>query len=226
LIPSNGVYYQWSTLPATSFTCDGCNSINVISSVDITYIVNDTASCVIGDTIAINIFPNPTVNAGLDVEILSGTSTILNASGAIDYIWTPDLGLTNVNTATPQASPLLATNYVVEGTDINGCKDVDTVLVTVKSALCPIAIPTGFTPNNDGVNDIFRVISRCTIQNFNLLIINRWGELVFESKDQSTGWDGVYKDREQQINTYVYYITGIFSNGEKVNLTGTITLLR
>jgi gliding motility-associated-like protein len=226
LIPSNGVYYQWSTLPATSFTCDGCNSINVISSVDITYVVNDTASCVIGDTIAINVFPNPTVNAGLDVEILSGTSTILNASGAIDYIWTPDLGLTNVNTATPQASPLLATNYVVEGTDINGCKDVDTVLVTVKSALCPIAIPTGFTPNNDGVNDIFRVISRCTIQNFNLLIINRWGELVFESKDQSTGWDGVYKDREQQINTYVYYITGIFSNGEKVNLTGTITLLR
>ena len=226
LTPVNGNYYQWSTLPATSFTCDGCNSINVISSTNITYIVNDTASCVIGDTIAINIFPNPIVNAGLDVEILSGTSTFLNASGAIDYTWTPDLGLTDIHIATPQASPILTTNYVVEGIDINGCKDVDTVLVTVKSALCPIAIPTGFSPNNDGVNDAFRVLSRCSIQNFDLLIINRWGELVFESNDQSIGWDGIYKDREQPINTYVYYITGIFSNGEKVNLTGTITLLR
>ena len=222
----NGVYSQWATLPASSFTCDGCSSINVIGLNNTTYLVTDTTPCIIGDTVVVGVFPNPIVNAGVDVEILSGTSTILNALGALNYTWSPALGLSNINAPSPQASPLLTTSYIVEGIDINGCINVDTVIITVKSSLCPIAIPTGFTPNNDGVNDVFRVISQCSIQNFSLLVINRWGEIVFESREQSQGWNGNFKDREQPINTYVYYVTGISTNGDPVNLTGTTTLLR
>jgi gliding motility-associated-like protein len=188
--------------------------------------VDDTSKCVVGDTVTISVLPNPIVNAGVDAEIISGGSTILLGTGATTYIWSPNTAISDIHVASPEVNPTATTTYIVEGIDANGCINFDSVLVVVKPSTCAVAIPSGFSPNNDGKNDVFKVLSGCSISNFNMLIVNRWGEIVFESADQSVGWDGMYKEREQPINTYVFYVTGLFDNAEKLNLTGTITLIR
>jgi gliding motility-associated-like protein len=226
LSATNGLHYSWSTIPASVFSCYGCGSIQPVITANITFVVDDTSKCVVGDTVTISVLPNPIVNAGVDAEIISGGSTILLGTGATTYIWSPNTAISDIHVASPEVNPTATTTYIVEGIDANGCINFDSVLVVVKPSTCAVAIPSGFSPNNDGKNDVFKVLSGCSISNFNMLIVNRWGEIVFESADQSVGWDGMYKEREQPINTYVFYVTGLFDNAEKLNLTGTITLIR
>ncbi len=226
LVASNGLHYSWSTMPTSGFGCYGCGSIQPVITANITFVVDDTSKCVIGDTVIISVLPNPIVNAGADAEIISGGSTILLGTGATTYLWSPNTSISDIHVASPEVNPTATTTYILEGIDANGCANFDSVLVVVKPSVCAVAIPSGFSPNDDGKNDVFKVLSGCSISNFNLLIVNRWGEIVFESTDQSVGWDGMYKEREQPINTYVFYVTGLFDNAEKLNLTGTITLIR
>ena len=82
-----------------------------------------------------------------------------------------------------------------------------------------------FSPNGDGINDVV-FVEGAGIVTLDFKIYNRWGELVFESHDQSVGWDGYYKGVLQEVNAYAYVVYATFINGTNKSLKGNITLLR
>jgi gliding motility-associated-like protein len=86
-----------------------------------------------------------------------------------------------------------------------------------------VFIPTAFTPNSDGMNDMFRVKGE-NLQNFRLMVYDRWGEKIFESSNPNDGWDGTFKGNPVQNDTYVYQVTAANLKGSK--LTGAVTLVR
>jgi gliding motility-associated-like protein len=99
------------------------------------------------------------------------------------------------------------------------CKDIFIDFIRL------IGVPNAFSPNNDGINDrIF--VEGDGIVALNFKIYNRWGEVVFETNDQSIGWDGTYKGVPQEMEVYTYIVDALFLDGENIKLTGNITLLR
>ncbi len=86
-------------------------------------------------------------------------------------------------------------------------------------------VATAFSPNGDGTNDIIRV-KGYGIAKMQWRIYNRWGNVVFESSDQSKGWDGKFGGKQQDTGVFVYTLEVEFSNGDKFTKSGTITLLR
>lgn len=92
---------------------------------------------------------------------------------------------------------------------------------------CRLHIPTAFSPNDDGANDVFRVHCKCPVQRFLIKIYNRWGEQVFTSNNINDGWDGTYKGRSAEMSVYVYYLEYFnHCEGEMEHQSGNITLIR
>lgn len=89
-----------------------------------------------------------------------------------------------------------------------------------------ILLPTGFSPDGDGVNEIFKVVGE-QMAEFHMLIYNRWGQKVFESNNQGYGWNGKdLHDKKCDLGVYAYILNGKRLNGEEVKKKGTVTLLR
>ena len=88
-----------------------------------------------------------------------------------------------------------------------------------------IGIPTAFSPNNDGVNDIL-FVKGFGITSMNLVIYNRYGEVVFESNDQSIGWDGTFKERDENPGVFTWVLQYNLSSGKKGKQKGNTTLIR
>jgi gliding motility-associated-like protein len=88
-----------------------------------------------------------------------------------------------------------------------------------------VGVPNAFSPNGDGINDEVRVEGRGIVA-LTFRIFNRWGEKVFESHDQSIGWNGIYKGELQEMEVYTYAVEATLINGQVVPLKGNITLLR
>jgi gliding motility-associated-like protein len=107
-------------------------------------------------------------------------------------------------------------------TDINGCSDT---ICKTEIISMPPDVPSGFSPNGDGVNDIFYVYGG-PFKKLRFRIYNNWGELIFESNDQKTGWDGKRDGIEQPIGVYVYTVEGTTEDDEFHKLSGDVTLLR
>jgi gliding motility-associated-like protein len=107
-----------------------------------------------------------------------------------------------------------------------GCSDSVTKLITVLD-FCTTDVPTGFTPNNDGLNDNFGPHNALKADNYQFRIYNRWGQLLFESNDWKKRWDGKFKGSLQGTGTYVWMLT--YTNrdtGQKVLKKGTVTMIR
>jgi gliding motility-associated-like protein len=88
-----------------------------------------------------------------------------------------------------------------------------------------VFIPNTFTPNNDGKNDKFKLYSNVT-KSVRWMVFNQWGEKVFESNDIQGEWDGTYKGKPQPVGVYVYVVSGMLTDGTKVNQKGTFNLVR
>jgi gliding motility-associated-like protein len=108
-------------------------------------------------------------------------------------------------------------------TDSNGCKVSDTV--TIVDALNIFAIPNAFTPNGDGLNDIF-IPNQQNLAVMEMKVFNRWGQLVFSSSDVNKGWDGKYNGVKEEMGTYVYQIRATFFDGTSAEKKGNVVLLR
>ena len=208
-------------------------SVGSLNQGTYTVIVTDANGCIQSATAVVGGTPSATVNAGVDVLILTGDTTNLSAvagTGAVTYSWTPSVGLSCSNCANPTASPLQTTQYCVTVTDTNGCTASDCVTITVETP-CPenaaIDLPTAFTPNGDGHNDRFFIagLNSCVTQ-YNLVIFNRWGEKVFESSDLTVSWDGTFHGRSLDPGVFVYYFSAVFTNKQSVTKKGNISLIR
>ena len=165
-----------------------------------------------------NLTPNTVIPYGKTVQ--------LNADGADYYTWVPNDGtLTNANINNPVAKPLDSTTYTVYGMSIYGCKDSANITITIDNGMTAF-IPTGFTPNNDGLNDKFRVTNLRYQKLVDFKVFNRWGQELFHTVNPENGWDGTWNGVPQDIGAYNYVIILSHPNeGDKV-YTGTVTLVR
>jgi gliding motility-associated-like protein len=107
-------------------------------------------------------------------------------------------------------------------TDALGCKD--TLKKDLMVTLLPL-VPSAFTPNNDGANDLLFVKGGPFVH-MSFRIYNNWGELIFVTEDQDTGWDGKYKGEPVPLGVYVFILDAELYNGKTVRKTGDITVLK
>ena len=144
------------------------------------------------------------------------------------YLWTPSENMSTPNLPNTTVSPNVTTTYTVNVTDTFGCTLTDTVMLKVDPVSCDmpyVFIPNSFTPNGDGMNDILYVRSDILEEMF-FVIYNRWGERIFETHDQTIGWDGKFKKKDCQTGVYDYYFKGKCKDGDELELKGNVTLIR
>lgn len=216
---------EWFALPGM-ISVGTTNSISTLPTVVgnncYVYQVNGTnAGCLDRDTVCINAQPLPIANAGIDVTIIEGNSTVLSATGGGTYSWSPSTGLSDTTIANPIATPIITTTYTVTATSAFGCVASDSVVVTV---LPKIVFPDGITPNGDGVNDVWIIDFIEEFPNNVVEIYNRWGKLLFHADGYKQNWDGKYEGDELPIGTYYYIIE--LNDGLTEPFTGPITVLR
>jgi gliding motility-associated-like protein len=215
---------------ATNYTWINANSTNATVSVSptttTTYtVIGNIGTCYDSAFVTINVYNLPVITAEKDQSIALGTETTISATGGISYQWTPSTGIVSCSScSTAIIKPESTTTYTVTGTDANGCKNSATVTITVDENYV-IYIPSAFSPNNDGENDVFYVRGR-GIKELKLLIFNSWGEKIFESLSPSIGWDGTRKGIPLNSGVFIYQVSGTFYNGQSFNQKGDISLIR
>ena len=163
--------------------------------------------------------PDKVINAGETVQLfVTGAGT--------SFSWSPPATLSDPAIANPIASPVFSTTYVVTALNDAGCKDTDTVFIKVKQ-LPGIYVPSAFSPNNDGRNDIFRPILSEEYSLKEFTVYNRWGQVVFRTSENGAGWDGKASGLPQSSGVYVWNVAAIdLRTGSKENKRGTFTLVR
>lgn len=223
----SGLKYLWNTGDTTATIV-----VKPDESTVYTVVVYDTSGCKNSDTVSVQVNVAPTVFAGPDTLICDGESYLMQATSTVEnVVWTPSVGLSSSAIVNPTFNNNQAVEYVILATDNNGCISSDTVFIDVKNCLAYIQVPQAFTPNNDGVNDYFTLFGN-NIERYEIQIFNRWGEMVYASRDlgelndMSKGWDGTYKGKEQNMGTFVYYLTATDVYGKKHEKKGNLTLIR
>jgi gliding motility-associated-like protein len=181
--------------------------------------------------LSLNINPAPVINAVADQTAVKKEEQVqLNVitTEILNYNWIQGI-VNNSNLQNPTAIVNNPTWYAVIATNPNTqCKTKDSVFVDILILPCVaenIYIPNAFTPNEDGVNDVFLVRSTI-IKNMRLEVYNRWGNKVFESDNINKGWDGKYKNEPQPVDSYGYFFTGECIQGEKITLKGNVNMLK
>ena len=167
--------------------------------------------------------PLPVITTINDTTITIQDEITLTTLGGDTYYWTPDSYLSCNNCSDPIASPTETTLYNVTVTDSNGC--VSNREINVEVLIPDLFIPSGFSPNNDGVNDLVEVRS-LSIVSMNMKIYDRWGGLIFESTDQENSWDGTFNGKTLDAGVYVYKFESEMVDGAKIKQSGTITLFK
>jgi gliding motility-associated-like protein len=168
------------------------------------------------------IFNLPEVNAGEDQTVSQGYPTQLNATGAIEYAWSPIDGLDNSSVPFPIATPLETTTYVVFAKDKYGCESSDTVTVYVNNEYKLVATNV-LTPDNNGSNDTWKIENVETFGDVSVKVYDRWGTLVYQQNAYKNDWRGTTGNDLLPDGTYYYYIT--FSSSSKI-YKGALTILR
>lgn len=232
LFASGGAFYQW--LPDSALTAANTPFISVSPPETTTYLVSvtDTLGCPkpTNEEIILRVIPPVPAFAGNDTVVVVGQPLQLQASGAEIYEWSPAGYLSDPNIANPVA------NFIWEGSDRmtysvkvstpEGCFAYDTLNVKIYRLQPDILVPDAFTPNNDGLNDVFRVIPVGVKALEYVRIFNRWGQLMFSSDSSESGWDGRYKGKEQSSDTYVWMVKGTDYLDRVIEKKGTLTLIR
>ena len=192
----------------------------------IAYKYTATNGCVDSAIQPIVVNPVPIANAGPDVLGCAGISIQLNASGGTYYQWSPPNGLSNPAIADPLVMTNTAVSYIVAVTNTEGCTTYDSLNIII-SPLGKDAykVPNAFTPNGDGKNDCFGLQRWGGIDLKEFSIYNRWGQLIFSSKNPSACWDGTFKGVPQDTGGFIYIIRANTPCGN-INLKGTVFLIR
>lgn len=214
-----GFTYLWQNSPSTFDI-----AINLDSAMQVVT-VTDNNGCSATDSVLVQIFQAPNVNTFPSAVITYGDCISLGAVGADVYNWAPDYELDCPDCQTPMACPEVTTTYCVTGIANNGCLDTACMKITVEIICGEVFVPSGFSPNNDGENDMLCVYSPC-LENFSITIYNRWGEKVFVSSDKADCWDGSWKGKPLNAAVFVYVLDGELINGERVVQKGNISLVR
>ena len=232
---SGAATYQWIN-NTSGLSNTQVNNPITSPSTDISYTVvgTDAYNC-FKDTATINVIvkPLPAVIAEPDIQMLAAETHQLVANTSNDVVawtWTPPDFLSCTNCPSPITKPRVPIDYIVTVKNQYGCTASDTVKIKLQCSEDFIFIPTGFTPNNDGKNDIFYIQGKGIGIINSLQIFDRWGERVFMKTnfnidDASAGWNGKYKGLIVPVGTYVYLAEMQCENGQPIIKKGFITVI-
>ncbi len=203
--------YQWSTGDTTSF-------LQVRSAGTYWVNVRSGYGCTGSDTITFTYHPLPVVLLSADTTVCEEQPLVLQA-----FSEHSDSVLWSDGSAGQTLTVRYGGTYVATG--INKC-GTDSDTITVQQIFCDIWLPNAFTPDNDGRNDVFRVLGNIgRLEQFSLRVFNRWGQQVFYTTDKYKGWDGQHKGVEASLGVYVYMLEYSI-RGKPVLQKGNLTLLR
>src|SRR6185369_3256963 len=234
-LPDSTIKWQWtfgngfsaqSQNPSVTYSNTGNYNIQLIAT--------NKLGC--ADTSAFHCYvvPLPTaISVSNPVQIISGASTQLNMNYTgpiVSYNWQPTQHLNCFTCPFPIANPQFTTKYTVDIADRYGCTSRGFVTVQVLCNGQIFFIPNSFSPNGDGMNDIFYLRGTGLFRIKSLRVFDRWGEVVFEKTEvpvnnPSFGWDGTYKGRKAAAGVYVYQVEIICSNGDLLTYSGNIALI-
>ncbi|MBS1777458.1 MAG: gliding motility-associated C-terminal domain-containing protein [Bacteroidetes bacterium] len=179
-------------------------------------------------TVNVHNYPIAQINPPNRNGLCAGDTLTLTATEnpqTVQYIWLPEQWFT-LNGRAEETGTIFNTGIVqLRVTDLFGCSNTDSILVQTKPC-CTIALPEAFTPNGDGKNDVFRIITQGHHQLHSFRIFNRWGQIVFHTTDERAGWDGTFNGVPQEVGTYFYYLRYSCDRDDKIEKKGELTLLR
>ncbi|REJ82917.1 MAG: PKD domain-containing protein [Bacteroidetes bacterium] len=229
LSTENPTSWLWSFPGATPSTSTDQNPQNICYTSDGLYDVRLVVSNQYGsDTLElfsyIQVESVPGAFVSPDTSMDFGSSYQLLAGGGISYSWSPAAGLDSTNIPNPVASPGKTTTYVVVITDALGCQTTRQVTVRIIQEN-RFFVPNTFTPNRDGRNDYLFVRGN-NLYGLRFTVYDRWGNKVFETVNQSEGWDGTYKGKLLDPAVFTYILTVNYEDGKTVTETGNVTLIR
>jgi gliding motility-associated-like protein len=196
-----------------------------------TYWVNttDALGCksLLADSVKINVIPKINVNAGNDTSIVFGQPYLFNVlSNGSFFSWQPTSFLNNAALKNPSLN--LPGNgdfiYYVKAFTAEGCFALDTIKFTV-FPFTALFVPTVFTPNGDGLNDLLKIKTIGIKELRFFKIYNRWGQLVFETRNANMGWNGLLKNKTQGNNTFAWTAEGIDYSNKTIRKNGTVTIV-
>lgn len=213
--------YQWST---------GASTPDIVVSSGGLYAVTVTNACgSSSDSVMLQqLFP-PEVRLLGDSEFCSGDSIRLMAmaDNADNYTWTfgsSTAVLLNDSTLTVRSGGL----YLV--TVANTCGQETAALVVTEFSdcgqSCRYFVPNAFSPNDDGINDDFGPFSNCVVDEYELLIFNRWGGLLYRSTSSEVRWDGRFKGADCPADVYGYLLKYTFRGQVAQVVSGEVVLVR
>ncbi len=153
------------------------------------------------------------------------------SNNVTSYLWSPSTSLSCADCPQPVSTTKFDTKYLVSVVDSNGCKNNAQVQVIVLCKGATIFVPNTFSPNGDGVNDVFYARGVGLDRVKSLRVFNRWGEVVFEQRDfpvnnPQYGWNGKHKGGKQQPDVYVYQVEIFCENSEIIRFNGNIALIQ
>ena len=235
LSASGADQYQW--IPATGLDNVLAASPKAAPATTTVYTVvgSDNDHC-FTDTgrVKVDVYPIPQIFAGNDTTVNTGNTLQLSAKYSADVSainWTPPNGLSCTNCATPRAEIKGTVTYRVTASNQGGCVSSDDITITAVCNGNNWFIPNTFSPNGDGVNDVFYVRGKGLYNIHSLRIFNRWGQSVFERKnfmanDPAAGWDGKINGKIADMDVYVYIVEIICDNSNIIPYKGNVALLR
>ncbi len=224
LFPGTYKHYYWST-----GTTDSRIHVSRTGSYIVT--VYDFEGCAAMDTVDILVreLPGVYIRYGEDEICLGDTILLSAAAEALDFQWYQDgaaMGKGMHYSLMPEEGSGMV-QVALSGTDRYGCTAGDSVYFYPVSCCGVMYVPNAFTPNGDGLNDQFRVVTTAFFKEFRMMIMDRWGNLVFESVDIKHGWNGMRIQTLADPGVYFYLIRArCYENDKDIVLKGDLTLIR
>jgi len=216
MVISAGSYasYQWNT-------GDTSPSITVTDIGTFAVTVTDINGCKGSDTTQIlQLYPLPSNFLPSDTAICSYSSIVLKPNVSFSrYLWSNNLSSSSITVTRPGV-------YSLQVTDYNNCTGKDSIIVYQKDCMKGFYVPSAFTPNGDGKNDVFRPMLFGNVKKYVFTIYNRWGQIIFQTTDLNKGWDGKVV-LEQQPNFVFVWTCSYMIEGDIEKLErGIVTLIR
>ena len=229
LTASGGSIYLWSPAAFLSAT-DIPNPITTpAQSLEYVVQVNDVRGCPkpVFDTIRVTVEKMVADAGPRDTSIVLHQPLQLNATGLAEtFSWSPPTALNDADIANPVARPEENQQYILKIVSASGCTATDTIDVSVYKVKPGLYVPNAFTPDGDGVNDVFRPIPLGMRSFHYFRIYNRAGLEVFSTTTQDKGWDGNFAGKQQDAAVYVWIVEGEDYEGNLINQKGSVTLIR
>ena len=168
-------------------------------------------------TLQLTVLPKPAPYLGADTALCTGKSIQLYPGQFTTYTWQDGSAQDHFTVTQPGLYSVIVSNSCGSGSDE----------IIIKEDICDNYFPSAFTPNNDGKNDLFKILGAQNLKDYHLAVYNRYGQKVFETNDYTKGWTGIVNGQVQNTGVFVWYCNFKKSSSqENIVMKGTVVLIR